>query len=175
MKFNCQGITEQGRASSVCMKDRVLKKEYEMKKQIFSLALSTLFGLGVAMAAPQATQPAQSQDQSTAPQNGNGRWAGRHEADPAKQVQHLTKKLNLTADQQNQILPILQNRQQQMESLRNDTSLSAEDRRAKFKAIREDSDAKIRAVLTDDQKKTYDQMQQQMHERRSERSGQNPQ
>ena len=83
-----------------------------MRKQIFSLALSTLFGLGIAMAAPQATTPAQSQDQSTASQNGNR--AGRHEADPAKQVQHLAKKLNLTADQQNQILPILQDRQQQM-------------------------------------------------------------
>ena len=143
-----------------------------MRKQIFTLALSSLFGLGVAIAAPQATAPAQSQDQSTAPQN--GRWAGHHEADPAKEVQHLTKKLNLTADQQNQILPILQDRQQQMEKVRNDTSLSAQDRREKFRAIREDSDNKVRAVLTDDQKKTYDQMQQQMHERRGQHNGQNP-
>jgi protein CpxP len=138
-----------------------------MRKQIFSLALSTLFGLGIAMAAPQATTPAQSQDQS------NGKWAGRHEADPAKQVQHLTKKLNLTSDQQSQILSILQDRQQQMEKLRNDSSLSQEDRRAKFRAIREDSDTKIRAVLNDDQKKTYEQMQQQMHERRGQHNGQN--
>jgi periplasmic protein CpxP/Spy len=143
-----------------------------MRKQIFSLALSTLFGLGVAMAAPQATAPAQSQDQSTAPQNGH--WAGRHEADPNKEVQRLTKKLNLTADQQNQILPILQNRQQQMESVRNDSSLSAQDRRAKFQSIREDADTKIRAVLNDSQKKTYDEMQQQMRERRGQHNGQNP-
>jgi protein CpxP len=134
-----------------------------MRKQIFSLALSTIFGLGVAMAAPQATTPAPSQDQSAAPQNGH--WAGRHEADPNKQVQRMAKKLNLTADQQNQILPILTSRQQQMESIRNDNSLSQQDRRAKFRAVREDSDTKIRAVLNDDQKKTYDQMQQQMRER----------
>jgi periplasmic protein CpxP/Spy len=143
-----------------------------MRKQIFSLALSTLFGLGVAMAAPQATAPAQSQDQSAAPQNGH--WAGRHEADPAKEVQRLAKKLNLTADQQNQILPILQNRQQQMESVRNDSSLSQPDRRAKFQSIRQDADTKIRAVLNDDQKKTYDEMQQQMRERRGQHNGQNP-
>lgn len=144
-----------------------------MRKQIFSLALSTIFGLGVAMAAPQntATTP-QSQDQSTAPQN--GRWAGRHEADPNKEVQRMTKKLNLTADQQNQILPILTSRQQQMESIRNDNSLSSQDRRAKFRAVREDSDAKIRAVLNDDQKSKYDQMQKQMHERHQEHSNQNP-
>jgi len=134
-----------------------------MRKSILSFALSTAFGLSVAMAAPQATAPAQSQDQSTAPQNGH--WAGRHEADPNKEVQRMTKKLNLTADQQNQILPILTSRQQQMESIRNDSSLSQQDRRAKFRAVREDSDTKIRAVLNDDQKKTYDQMQQHMHER----------
>jgi protein CpxP len=136
-----------------------------MRKQIFAFALSTVFGLGVAMAAPQnTTAGAQSQDQSAPAQR--GQWAGRHEADPNKQVQHLTKKLNLTADQQNQILPILTSRQQQMESIRKDSSLSAQDRREKFRAVREDSDGKIRAVLNDDQKKTYDQMQQQMRERR---------
>jgi hypothetical protein len=144
-----------------------------MRKQIFSLALSTIFGLGVAMAAPQNTASApQSQDQSAAPQNGH--WAGRHEADPNKEVQHLTKKLNLTADQQNQILPILTSRQQQMESIRNDSSLSPQDRRAKVKAVREDSDTKIRAVLNDDQKGKYDQMQQQMRERHQEHGNQNP-
>jgi Spy/CpxP family protein refolding chaperone len=143
-----------------------------MRKQIFSLALSTIFGLGMAMAAPQNAAPApQSQDQSAAPQN--GRWAGRHEADPNKEVQRMTKKLNLTSAQQDQILPILTSRQQQMESIRSDNSLSAQDRRAKFRAVREDSDTKIRAVLNDDQKSKYDQMQKQMHERHSEHGNQN--
>jgi periplasmic protein CpxP/Spy len=170
MKFNCQGHYPRPTPFVFLGEGQSPQKEYDMRKQIFSLALSTLFGLGIAMAAPQATStaPAQSQDQS------NGKWAGRHEADPAKQVQHLAKKLNLTADQQNQILPILQDRQQQMEKLRSDSSLSQDDRRAKFRAIREDSDTKIRAVLNDDQKKTYDQMQQQMREHREQHNGQNP-
>jgi periplasmic protein CpxP/Spy len=141
-----------------------------MRKQICSLALSSLFALGVAIAAPQSSAPAQDQ---AAPQQ-KGEWAGRHGApDPNKEVQHLTKKLNLTADQQNQILPILTARQQQMESIRNDSSLSQQDRRAKMRAAREDSDTKIRAVLNDDQKKTYDQMQQQMREHRQERRDEN--
>lgn len=126
-----------------------------MKKQVFALALSTLFGLGVAMAAPQAPdQPAQ-QEQSVR----------RHEPDPNRQVRMLTKKLNLTADQQNQILPILTARQQQFESIRSDSSLAPKDRREKMRAVREDSDAKIRTLLTDDQKQAMDQMQQQMRER----------
>jgi periplasmic protein CpxP/Spy len=140
-----------------------------MRKQIFSLALSSLFALGVAMAAPQATAPAQDQ---TAPQQ-KGEWAGHRHADPNKEVQHLSKKLNLTADQQSQILPILTERQQQMESIRNDSSLSPQDRRAKMRSAREDADTKLRAVLNDDQKKTYDQMQQQMREHRSEHRNQN--
>jgi hydrogenase maturation factor HypE len=62
-----------------------------------------------------------------------------------------------------------------MEKLRSDSSLSQEDRRAKFQTIREDSDTKVRAVLNDTQKKQYDEMQQQMRERREQHSNQNPQ
>lgn len=139
-----------------------------MRKQIASLALTAMFGLGVAIAAPQNAAP---QDQPAQ----NGHWAGRRQADPQKEVQHLTKKLNLTSDQQSQILSILQNRQQQMEQLRNDSSLSQDDRRAKFRSIREDSETKIHAVLNDTQKKQYDDMQQQMREHREQHANQNPQ
>ncbi len=126
-----------------------------MKKQISTLTLSTLFGLGIAMAAPQAQdQPAQ-----------GSQPAARHEADPNRQLQRMTKRLNLSGDQQSQILPILANRQQAMESIRSDSSLAPKDRHEKMRAVREDSDAKIRALLTDTQKQTYDQMLQQMRER----------
>ena len=89
--------------------------------------------------------------------------------DPNQQVQRLTKRLNLTADQQSQLLPILTERRQQMTSIRSDSSLSAQDRHAKMRAVRESSEAKIRALLTDSQKQTYDQMQQKMHERARQR------
>ena len=129
-----------------------------MKKRMCLIALSTVFGLGVAVAAPLAQdQPAD-----------NGQHAARHQADPQEQLNRLNKKLNLTADQQKQILPILTARQEQMHSIWSDSSLSREDRQAKMHAAREDSDSKIRAVLTDTQKQTYDQMQQQMREREKE-------
>ena len=130
-----------------------------MRKQICSLALSAIFGLGVAVAAPQA------QDQSAQPSQS----AGHHQADPNRQLQRLTKRLNLTADQQNQILPILTGRQQQMQSIFSDNSLSPQDRHAKMRSVREDSDARIKAVLNDQQKQTYDQMLQQMREREQQR------
>lgn len=128
-----------------------------MKRRIFTLALSTLFGLGAAIAAPQ-TQDQSGTQQSSQP-------AERHQPDPNRQMRMLTKRLNLTSDQQNQILPILTSRNDQMQSIRGDASLSPQDRRAKMRAIREDADAKVRALLTADQKKAYDEMQQQMRER----------
>lgn len=128
-----------------------------MKKQLLSIALSTLFGMGVAIAAPQA------EDQSAAGQSTQA--PHRHRADPNHQLKMLTKRLNLTSDQQNQILPILTDRQQQIQALRNDSSVAPKDRWAKTRSIREDSEAKIKNVLTDDQKQTYDQMLQQMRER----------
>src|SRR5690348_9282916 len=130
------------------------RRNQSMKKQICSLALSALFGLGVAVAAPLAQdQPAEA-----------SKSASRHHADPQEQLDRLSKKLNLTDDQQKQILPILTGRQEQMHGIWSDSSLSREDRQAKMHAVREDSEAKIRAVLTDSQKQSYDQMQQ-MRER----------
>lgn len=132
-----------------------------MKKQICSLALSALFGLGVAIAAPQA------QDQSAPPPTAGP--TGHRQADPNRQLQMLSKRLSLSPAQQNQILPILTGRQQQMENLRSDNSLSPKDRHEKMRAIREDADTQIRAVLSDNQKQTYDQMRQQMRERQQQR------
>jgi len=129
-----------------------------MKRQIVSLALSTIFGMGVALAAPQTQdQPAEPQSSQAVPEH--------HRMDPDRQIQMLTKRLNLTDDQQKQILPILTDQQQQMRSILNDKSLSATDRRAKAQTVREDSEAKIKAVLNDSQKQTWDQMQQQRRER----------
>ncbi len=128
-----------------------------MKKQIFSITLSTLFGLGAAMAAPQT--------QEQAPPPPNTQSAGPHKPDPSRQVQMLAKRLNLSEDQQNQILPILTDRQQQIENIRSDSSLSPKDRHAKMRAVREDSEAKIKSVLTDTQKQTYDAMLQHMRDR----------
>ena len=118
-----------------------------MKKQFGLFALCVIFGAGLASAAllPQETP-------AVAPAN--------HRADPNQQLRRLTKRLNLSSEQQNQLLPILTDRQQQMAALLNDGSLSAQDRHAKARTLREDSDSKIKAVLNDNQKEQYQQMRQ---------------
>jgi len=132
-----------------------------MRKQLASLTLSTLFGLGVAIAAPQA------QNTSTPAQNTSS--TERHPLDANRQVKMLSKRLNLSVDQQNEILPILTSREQQIENIRSDSSLSQPDRHQKMRAVREASENQIRALLTDTQKQTFDQMQQRMRERARER------
>ncbi|HEY7305196.1 MAG TPA: hypothetical protein VH601_13825 [Bryobacteraceae bacterium] len=129
-----------------------------MKRQIVTLAVSTILGTGLALAAPQT------QDQAPAPES-NQATHGRRQMDPDRQVKMLAKRLNLTEDQQNKILPILTDQQQQMKSIFSDSSLSQQDRRAKMQTVREDSDTKIKAVLNDNQKQIFDQMQQQRKER----------
>ena len=86
-----------------------------------------------------------------------------------RQLEMLTQKLNLTADQQVKVKAIDEDTGKQMMALRNDTSLSQDDRRAKMMDIRKSSQDKIRAVLTDDQKTKYDALQAEMRERMKER------
>ena len=76
-----------------------------------------------------------------------------------ERVQHLTKALNLTTDQQAKVKSILEDQKNQMASLKQDTSMSQQDRRAKFQAIHQDTQQKIQAVLTDEQKAKFAEMQ----------------
>lgn len=75
----------------------------------------------------------------------------------------------MTGDQVAQIKPILEARQQQMQSLRSDSSLAPEDRRVKAHGIMEDSKNKIEAVLNDTQKQQFEQM---LEERRAHHNSQ---
>lgn len=91
------------------------------------------------------------------------------------QLEMLTKRLNLTADQQTQVKGIDEDTGKQMMAVRNDTSLSQDDKRAKMMEIRKGSQDKIRAILTDDQKTKYDAMLAEMKDRMKERGqGGNP-
>jgi Spy/CpxP family protein refolding chaperone len=79
----------------------------------------------------------------------------------ARQLEMLTKKLNLTADQQSQVKSIQQDTSQQMMALRNDSTLSQDQRRTKMMDLRKSSQDRIRGVLTDEQKPKFDAMQAQ--------------
>ena len=141
-----------------------------MKNQFCRIALSGLLATGLTL----FTAAAFAQQDNSAPPpaqqggNGGGRM-GRQQMDPDQQVARMTKRYNLSADQQAQIKPILVNQQQQMQALHGDSSLSQDDRMAKMKGIREESSTKIQAILNDTQKKQFAEDQQRMQERMQQR------
>jgi len=145
-----------------------------MKNQLCRIALSGLLatGLTVGSAAAFAQQDNPAPDAS-AQQPGPGRM-GRQQMTPDEQVARMTKRYNLSADQQTQIKPILANQQQQMMALHGDSSMSRDDKMAKMKGIREDSSTKIQAILNDTQKKQFAEDQQKMQERMQQRGGGGP-
>lgn len=141
-----------------------------MRNTLVTLALGSFLAMG-------ATTAIYAQD-NTAPQPmQQGQWGhGHHQMNPDEQLAHMTKRLNLSADQQSQIKPILVDRQQKMQALWQDQSLSREDRHSKAEAIQQDTRSRIEAVLNDQQKQQFEEMQQRMkeHRHRAEAGMNNP-
>jgi protein CpxP len=140
-----------------------------LRKPLFQAALLALCttALSALPAIAQDPAPPPAQDQ-TAPPGGGHRGPGQREE---HQVEFLTKKLNLTPDQVGQVKAIDDDSRKQMMALREDTTVSRDDKRSKMMDIHKASQDKIRAVLTDDQKTKYDALQAQMKERRESRDG----
>lgn len=82
-----------------------------------------------------------------------------------EQIARWSEQLTLTDDQKAKIKPILEDQRKDMAKLREDTSMSPEDRRAKNQEIRKAGNDKIRKILNADQQKKWDDMQQQMQQR----------
>ena len=143
-----------------------------MRNQLFTLALGSMLALGTTTAIyaqdNSAPPPSPSQDQTPAqPQQEQGRMGRGHRGmDPDRQLQHLTKALDLSPDQQSQIKPILLDHQQKMQALWQDQSLSRQDRRSKAMDLQQDTHSKIEAALNDQQKQKFEAMQQRMRNHR---------
>jgi hypothetical protein len=104
--------------------------------------------------------PAQQQDQTAPPPP-----IGEHRADPNRQLKMLTRRLTLSVDQQNLLLPILTDREQHLEAVRSDASLSKQERHQRLKGIKGDSETKMRAIFTDAQLDEYDKLIAETQER----------
>jgi Spy/CpxP family protein refolding chaperone len=95
----------------------------------------------------------QGQDQAAATQAGH-----RHEDELAK--------LNLTDDQKAQVKKIHENMRAQMDAVKGDTTLTAEQKQAKMKELHKTSHEQVKQLLTPDQRK---QMKADEKERKAER------
>ncbi len=126
-----------------------------MLKQYLLVLIAT--GL-ILIAAPfVAAQDSSSNDQQSPPAQGARGHRGM--PDPAQRAQELTKQLNLTSDQQAKVQDILTSERSQMQSLRQDTSQSQQDRHSKMMDVHKTSDTQIRALLDSTQQKKWDEIQ----------------
>jgi Spy/CpxP family protein refolding chaperone len=117
-------------------------KKKSMKRNLLALlALSTIAAVGFAVA--------QEGDAPGGPGGHKGAWA--HGG--GGPLEHMTTALNLTADQQAKVQPILDQAKPQIQAIH-------EDAMAKTKAIMDNVMAQVRPLLTADQQKKADEMQQ---------------
>jgi periplasmic protein CpxP/Spy len=133
-----------------------------MRNKLFTLALGGVFALGTTAAL------AQDQGQAGVPA---GHPSHAMRMDPDHQLANLTHELDLTTNQQTQIKPILVDRQQKLQALMENQSLSPDDRRSRAKSVMSDSNSRIEAVLNSDQKQKFEAMQQEKSKKKSGTTG----
>ena len=133
-----------------------------MRTAILALCTTALSSVPM-MAQDNSGAAPQQQDQAGPPRGGRGGGE--------RQIEMLTKRLNLTPDQVTQVKAIDDSSRQQMMALRSDTTVAQSDKRAKMMAIHQASQEKIRAVLNDEQKTKYDALQAEMKARRESHEG----
>jgi protein CpxP len=116
--------------------------------------------------------PARAQDPSAPPPPPPGQDGPRRGGPGGmrgNQVDFLTKKLNLTPDQVTQVKAIDEDTWKQMKALRDDTSLTPDEKKPKMMDIHKASQGKIRALLTPDQQTKFDALQTEMRGRMRDR------
>jgi periplasmic protein CpxP/Spy len=135
-----------------------------LKRAFCSMLLAgAVAGSAFAYPVQEQSQPDQTQQQSG--HEGGHRHGGWDHQDTGKRVQHLTKKLNLSSDQQTKVKGILDQQQTEFQSMHQDSSMSRQDRHAKMMDLRKSTDDQIRAVLNPDQQKKFDNMRQKQMQR----------
>ena len=115
---------------------------------IAALALGSLLTLGATVNAQDATTNAPAASTPAPMGPGHRQMSG----------DQWVKILALTDDEKTNFLATVQDMRKQMMAVRNDDTLSSDDRRAKNKAIRDASLAKVKAILTPEQYAKYQKM-----------------
>ena len=100
---------------------------------------------------PQQEQPSQASPSQSAPAQSAPSQSGQSGSASQSSQGADDNPLGLTEEQKTKLRPIIADENQQMEAVRNDSSLSTEQKVAKANQIRETASPKIRAVLTPEQ------------------------
>ncbi|MBI3875986.1 MAG: hypothetical protein HY300_08515 [Verrucomicrobia bacterium] len=120
------------------------------KRLMFISALS-----GLVAFAPAAFSQ-EKKDEPKAPERGK--------AAPGDRLKELAEQLNLTDEQKEKLKPIVQEEVEKLKALREDATLSRQDKVAKFREIQEGAQAKIKAILTPEQQEKMDKLREKAKE-----------
>lgn len=77
---------------------------------------------------------------------------------PDAMMEHLSTQLNLTEEQKAKIKPMAEDVYKRMNEVRQDSSLSGEERREKIRQIHENAIGQVKTILNPDQQKKLDEM-----------------
>ena len=124
-----------------------------------------------APAAAQDQAPAPTQDQKPYDHKGHHRGMGGEDVD--QRLGHMSRELNLTDDQKAKLKPVLEDEMKQMQAVRDDSSLSREQRRDKMMQIHQSTKPQVEAVLTPEQKDKLNKMHEEREQRWKNRKGGN--
>jgi len=128
-------------------------------KRIFLYAVAGLAAVApcTLKAEPPAPPAVQSQTGDAAVGKGKG-GKGERAARAKEKLDKLQTELGLTDDQTKKVQSIMAEQMQTMKSVKNDTTLTDDQKKEKMKASRAEIDSKISAILTPEQKAKWDQI-----------------
>ncbi len=118
--------------------------------------LALMLALMIALTAPRLlAQAAQTGPSSVDPET---------RAKIQARLQQISTELNLTDDQKTQLKPILQSEFQQLKAVKDDTSMSADQKKAKAQEIHASAKSQMANILTPDQQKKLAAMREEAKE-----------
>ena len=119
-------------------------------------------GASLALCPGLHAQDASPSPSTTGTESGQHPWG--HHGGGGDMLERLTKALDLTPEEVTQIKPILETQHTQIQAIREDSTLSQEDKKAKAKGIHETATTQINAILTPEQQTKYAELQQKMRD-----------
>lgn len=129
----------------------------KMKRVLISAVLSTAMIMTTGIVATAQTTDTQSGTNAANTPKAQGNY-GHHGARGGHMRHMMISKLNLTQQQQDQLKPIFQKQREQAQAIRQDSTLTADQKKQKFDALRQDTHAQINSVLTPEQQQQWAQM-----------------
>jgi len=133
-----------------------------MKVSQMSLLAALALGALVAIVPTSRAQDSKDAPKPATPPSGQRQRSG---GGGANQMERLTERLKLTEDQQAKLKPIVTEETGKLRDLRNDTSLSSDQRREKAKELREQYLAKMKPILSTEQ---FDQLKKMREQARGQ-------